>query len=300
MVANYINKMMAAMEGYVRVRQTDEMVTFRQMCKEERPDIVHVHALPAFSTDGIRMVITPHGRQVDTGRAYVVIARSQMEARRLNDPRIEVVRNPILTKTTTVDETARKLLRIYQKVMDSNVLELMDEETRTTMPVLLKAGICGDRRWVEEYKIGTPNWRQLSIYAYYEQVNYLLERGAQVMGIDFPSCSVTDTTSYLPKSYKRIVEMSDSTVLQLLHAIHSGELTMLRLTELDAALRRDDLDEERLLKEVDADGYKQLFCSLLQILSEQTLLDEGYMPCMPVDNQETTRLRTELKKHLSV
>ena len=94
--------------------------------------------------------------------------------------------------------------------------------------------------------------------------------------------------------------MSDSTVLQLLHAIHSDELTLLRLTELDAALRKDDLDEEKLLKEVEADSYKQLFCSLLQILSEQTLLDEGYMPCTPLDNQETARLRTELNKHLNV
>ena len=300
MVANYINKLMAAMDGYVLSRQTDEMATFRQMCKDERPDIVHVHAMSSFPAEGIRMIITPHGRQVDVNHAYVAIARSQMEARRINAPRIEIVRNPILTKTTTIDETARKLLRIYQKVMDSNVLELMNDETRKALPVLLKAGICGDRRWVENLKIGSPNWRQLAIYTYYEQVYHIMEHGAQVMSIDFPVSTVTDTTSYLPKSYKLIPEMSDSTVLQLLDSIHSGEVTMLRLTELDAALRMDDLDEEKLLKEIGESGYKQLFSSLLQILSEQTLLDEGFMPCTPIDNQDTARLRSNLKKHLSV
>ena len=300
MVANYIHKMMAAMEGQVHSRQCDEMGAFRQMCKDERPDIVHIHAMPAFSVDGIRMVVTPHGQQVDTDRAYVVIARSQMEARRINAPRVEVVRNPILTKTTTIDETAKKLLRIYQKVMDSNVLELMDNDTLHALPILLKAGICGDKRWLEGNKIGTPNWRQLSIYTYYEQVNTLLERGAMIMNIDMPRCTISDTTSYLPKKYVRLSEMPDSNVLQLLDSIHSGEVTMLRITELDAALRRDDLDEEKLLKEIETAGYKQLFRSLLQILREQTLLDEGYMPCTPIDNQDTSHLRMELKKHLSV
>lgn len=288
------------MEGQVHSRQADEMGVFRQMCKDERPDIVHVHAMPAFSVEGIRMVVTPHGQQVDTDRAYVVIARSQMEARRIDAPRVEVVRNPILTKTTTVDETARKLLRIYQKVMDSNVLELMDNQTLHALPILLKAGICGDKRWLDGSKIGTPNWRQLSIYTYYEQVDSLMERGALILGVEIPRCTVGDTTSYLPKKYVRLSEMSDSNVLQLLDSIHSGEISMLRLIELDAALRRDDLDEEKLLKEIESAGYKQLFRSLLQILSEQTLLDEGYMPCTPVDNQDTSRLRMELKKHLSV
>ena len=39
---------------------------------------------------------------------------------------------------------------------------------------------------------------------------------------------------------------------------------------------------------------------LLQIASEQTLLDEGFMPLPPVDDRQTQSLRKLINKHLAI
>lgn len=300
MTANYVGMLVKAMDGKVRSRMTDEMTEFRQMCKDEKPDVVHLHGLSTFSMGSLRKVVTPHGRQLNIGNAYVVIARSQMEARKLEAPRVEIVRNPLLTKTTNADETAGKLMHIYQKVTDSNVLELMNDDTRQTLRILLKAGICGDSRWVENIETPHPDWRQLLIYAYYEQVDRLVRKGAQVINIDIPHIVVDKSTAYVPKDYRRLDETDDFSVPNLVTKMADGEMTLLRLCELDEALRRDDMDDEKLMKELEENGHSQLFSCLLQLLVENTLFDEGFMPCPPVDNHETARLREKLNQHLKI
>ena len=145
-----------------------------------------------------------------------------------------------------------------------------------------------------------PEWRLLTIYAYFEQVSPIVRRGAQVLGVAMPDVSVSQSTSYLPKDYRPLKEKPDSTVIELLRDVQAGQLTLLRLTEIDEALRREDMDEEKLLIELEEENLKTLFSCLLQILSEQTLLDEGFMPCPPVDNQETQRLRIQLSRHMEL
>lgn len=300
MIANYVSMLSKAMKETADIRSTDDLMTFKQICTESKPDIVHLHGNIRVPQGNYRLVLTPHGKTVDNGNYYVVIARSKMEASRTDFPRVEIVRNPILTKTTNIDETARNMLRIYQKVMDTNVLQLMNGDTRQALRVLLKAGICGDRQWVEKQPMPEPDWRLLSIYAYFEQVSPIVRRGANVLGIDMPDISVSRSTSYLPKSYRPLTEKPDSNVIGLLHDIQSERLTLLRLTEIDELLRREDMDEEKLLIELEEENLKPLFGCLLQILSEQTLFDEGFMPCAPVDNQETQRLRTQLASHMNL
>lgn len=301
MAANYVSMLTKAMKETTDMRSADDLVTFRQMCSESMPDIVHLHGTMRVPQGNYRLVLTAHGHPVDETNYYVVIARSKMEAARTEFPRVEIVKNPLITKTTTIDETAKNMLRIYQKVMDTNVIQLMNADTREALRMLLKAGICGDKQWVEkQMPLPQPDWRLLSIYAYFEQVSPIVRRGAQVLGIPMPDISVSPSTSYLPKGYHPLEEKPDSTVIALLHDIQAGQVTLLRFTEIDEALRREDMDEEKLLIELEDEKLKPLFSCVLQILSEQTLLDEGFMPCTPVDNQETQRLRTQLSRHMNL
>jgi hypothetical protein len=39
---------------------------------------------------------------------------------------------------------------------------------------------------------------------------------------------------------------------------------------------------------------------LIQVLSEQVILDEGYMPIDPLDDKQTDVLRNNLKNHLKI
>jgi hypothetical protein len=53
----------------------------------------------------------------------------------------------------------------------------------------------------------------------------------------------------------------------------------------------DILTEKRLVK---------YFRHILQLLCEQTLIDEGFLPAMPIDDKQTARLRQQLKTHLRI
>ena len=46
--------------------------------------------------------------------------------------------------------------------------------------------------------------------------------------------------------------------------------------------------------------YGKNAARLIQVLSETTLLDEGYMPISPLNDKTTEKLRNNLKNHLKI
>lgn len=302
MIANYVNMLCKAVGNRIDMRTADQAKTLKDMCLAQEPDIIHVHgeaevALPAHCR--ARLVITPHGQPLYHQSYYAVIARSKMEAQKLNTSRMEIVRNPIITKTTSFDKTADALLQIYKKVMDSDVLAFMDDDTKAALRTLLTAAVYRDRRWTDKMP-ANPDWRKLSIYAYYEQVDDYVSQGARILDITLPEPAVGQQTSYLPDSYKRIDEINHFEVLPILEKIRGGELTLRRLVELNIALLQDDLDEEKLLQVLAEKKYISVFSSLLQLLTEQVCLPEGFQPCAPTNNRDTQHLRTLLTNHLKL
>jgi hypothetical protein len=62
---------------------------------------------------------------------------------------------------------------------------------------------------------------------------------------------------------------------------------------------RPTLDEEKLLSLLDKD--KTLLLSrLLWVASQETLLDEGFMPLPPINDRKTKQIHLLLKKHLQI
>ena len=80
--------------------------------------------------------------------------------------------------------------------------------------------------------------------------------------------------------------------------IRANGLSLLRMADLYEALLDDRLNEDNLVEKLEQDNNKLLFSSILTIMSEQLLLDEGFMPCPPIENRETKRLRQNLLNHL--
>lgn len=305
MIANYVSMLTKAMGNHVDNRITDDPGALKEICLTQSPDIIHQHghvnyALPK----GIqaRKVVTLHGEKpTNLQDSYVVIARSQMEFDSCDAPRLELLRNPIITKTVTFDGIAEKMVSIYQKVMQTNVLPLMSDDTRKALHLLLKAGVCGDSRWLEDKTIpSTIEWDKLHIVAFFEHVDMLVSRGAKIMGIDMPASTVRMSTSYLPAHYKIPEETSDIQVIPLLEKIAKGDICLLRMAEMYMALTDPNLDEEELLIKLEQKKQIPLMQSILQILKETFYLTEGFMPCMPIDNHETQRIRNRLTNHLAL
>ena len=299
LMARYIHLLM---EKYP-AKATDDAVEFRQTCKEWQPDIVHQHKGVTFVGKGnYRLVISPCGEPVDRSDYYAIIARSPLEADTLHQKgmkRVEIVRNPLITKTTNFSETAQKLSYVYQKVMDSNPLPLMNTDTRNALAVVLKASITGDKRWIDpKLPISSIQYRQLYIYALHEGVLPFVEKGLNVMDVSPPPRE--QTASYLPDNYKKPQSIVGKSIPEMLTDIRQNGLSLLRICELGQALMDDHLDEEKLIKLLEQENINLLFRRILQILKEQICLDEGFMPNPPLDDKVTQRLRLQLINHLKL
>jgi hypothetical protein len=131
-----------------------------------------------------------------------------------------------------------------------------------------------------------------------EGVADIVQRGIAVVGIYAPPKPPIDC--YLPHGYHTPQPLPKATIHELLNDIEAHGLTLLRLIELMKRLHDDNLDEAALMEKIEADKRRPLFQLLLQVLSEQTLLTEGFMPCPPLDNTYTENLRQQLENHLRI
>ena len=300
------------------------------------PDIVHVHGCWNYKVAheamqarrrGARLVLTPHGglepwvisdrrkngkpstmlrwqrRLVE--HSYVVIAQGNMEAEALArlgwNPRVETVRNAVVTNSITPEAMLQHTQEVYRKVMDSNTLELMSDEAKLLLKLLLKAGITGDRRWVTEQTpdIDEQQWRFLLVYADHENVRTIIDQGARLLGISHPFIETEKIKSYLPTDYcKPKPEAHD--VASLVSELHHCQPTLRHLVELDRTLRKNNIKEDRLVDVLDENRLLKFFCRLLCLLAEQTGLDEGFMPAQPLNDRQTQTIRKQLQNHLRI
>lgn len=303
LIARYVRLLTEAVGPQMDLRTVEQSAEAQVMCNEWKPDIVHFHGDTSMRKGEFRRIVSPCGMDVNIDECYTIIARSTIEAehfKELGAKHIEVVLNPLITKTTDFTEAARRTVTIYQKVMDSDPLALMSEDTKRLLASSLKAAICKDRRWAGDISDlpGDANFRLLYIYASLEGVLPLVENGLRLLDIDAPAREQTE--SYLPEDYRSPESMAFKSLSEQLLDIQVNGPSLLRLTEIHQGLLNPRLNEDLLCKELDEKGMLPLFASVLQLLSEQTLLDEGFCPCPPADNSETSRLRTKLQKHLKL
>ncbi len=310
---------------------TDEVKTFLDICGANTPDIIHLHgcsqneyirAALLVRQQGARIVLTPHGelepwernvRMKQPGRlkelvrdAFCVIVRSPIEEEMFQqlawNSRVRIIRNPLLTQTTDKATCQQLYLEVYQQVMDSFVLEKFSSDTLHAMRTLLKVGINEDSRWGEPFDVDRVDWHRLIIYGQQEGILSYLERGCLLMGIRLPETAIAP--SYLPNDYEAPTPISGKTIPEMVaiikHQAQEGSLPLLSLANLHYALRQDDVKDDRLMEQLKEEHLKSFFAALLPVMDEQTGLDEGYMPCPPVDNNETKRIRTTIQKHLEI
>ena len=322
------------------------------------PSIVHVHGCWNRSIvrqalhlhrKGARIVLSPHGhlepwiisQQRMTEKtakillwqkrlvqhAYALIAHGKMETQALQtlawNPRIETINNAVISNTITPEAMARQTANIYQKVMDSNTIEHMDEPVRQLISILLKAGITGDRRWVEasppleRLRVGASAgmgsgeaWRRLLLYADHENIRNIIDKGIQVMGMEVPDIHLSQSThpspltthqilAYFPTDYRK-PSLGTTDAVEIAEDAQHHQLTMYHLVALARALRHPDADDERIAEALAGKRLTRYFQRLHQILQEQLLQEEGFLPLPPIDDRKTQQLRRELANHLKI
>ncbi len=355
--ARYVRLLMELCGTSAQMSSCNTLSAVKSELRGSHWDILHIHgcwlldyakASVLAHRLGTRTIITPHGelepwilknrqwqekmpktllyQRQTIQKAYVVIAMGDMERESLVqlgwNPRIETVRNALVTRSITIAEMNRQLLNIYRKVMDSNVYELMNDKTREALFLLLKAGVCGDACWLQNSTLPAlpaDSWRQLMIYVRYEQLDSVMRRGlhllrttgADVSGADI---DVQGADCYLPAGYKAPESIASVignkfaseeerllATFKYLHRQHiANRLAMTHLLELEREIREHDIDEEHLTETLQEHRLLPFVSRLMGLLAEFTGLEEGMMPITALNDRQTQRLKDAVTGRLDV
>ena len=347
LIQRHVQLLVEGLRQSATVVVADNSKSFYQQARDAQADIIHIHganqmvqtkAMRCARKLNIRTVVTPHGqlqpfalqmlpaqqraamtlvqREFIEG-AYAVITLGKMERQSFMElgwnPRVEEVHNAVTTNTISTAEMAAQTFAIYQKILDSNTLELMDDLTRRALKVIIKAGIMGDKRWVEqeakEVDARLIDWRRLLIYAEHENISNYTDYGIRILDYTPPLLDVARIAAYFPKKYHRpqpIKELigdyqGDETdyLMRIIRQVLKAP-TLLNMMELTRELYRDNVNDDQLAEALEDANLTKRAARLIQVLSEQVLLDEGYMPIDPLDDKQTDVLRNNLKNHLKI
>ena len=238
MVAQHVTMLVEGMQHSVEVQSVSNLADFKSICKSFEPDIVHCHGCWQYSIvnagnfarkQGARIVLSPHGQlepwvleekplqeklhktalwqKSFVEKAYAVIAFGKMEQQYLQqlkwNPRIEVIHNAVITNSTTREKMCSQTFTVYQKVLDSNVLEQMDDATQQLMATIIKTGILGDMRWVKFNVPETVDWRRMLIYAEHQNIRNYVDYGINILGLSALSLDTEHLPAYFPEDYQR-------------------------------------------------------------------------------------------------
>ena len=253
-------------------------------------------------------------------KSYAVIVQGKMEEeclRRLGwNSRLVIIRNPQITNTISQQAAEKQQEQVYRKVMDSNQLELMSDKIRHMLRLFIKAGITGDKRWIDEELISldTEQWRQILCYAHQEQLSDVVRRGILALRYDAPDIQASDIDYFVPDGYEMpttiehvigssFVTENDrllATFRQLRKLWLRRRLTIAHLVELDKELRFHPFDEERLCEDLKEYHLLKLAARLMRLMADFTGITEGFMPMAPLNDRITQQMRKQINNHLTI
>lgn len=254
-------------------------------------------------------------------RAYVIFIQGKMEEeciRKLGwNPRTEIIRNPLITHSITSTEMAQKTYAVYRKVLDSNTLELMKPQTRQLLRCFIKAGITGDNRWVTDDLTNISDreqWRYLLCYGHQENIYSIILRGAHILNYQVPDIDVHKIACYLPQQdvtpksiqesigsqYASENDRLDATFRHVRKLIQHQKLTISHLCEIDKELREHDVEEDHLAETLKEAKLYKTACRMMQLLSDFTGFDEGFMPVPPLNDRVTRQIHQQIYNHLKI
>lgn len=372
-IAEYVALLCRVMGEYAEVAAANDIKSLTRQIRHKRPDIIHLHgcwtmqnavATMIARRKWIRTVITPHGQlepwimkqhyilnklpriilyqKAVVNRAYAVIVMGKMEEFHLKqlkwNPRIETAHNSIITDTITEEDMCRTIYCIYDKVMHTDVLKLMNRETIKATSALIKAGLTGNHLWLNEHEYGlfrTPNnieWDRLTVYACQEGIGDVVTKGIDVIGLPQPDMTPTEKPFYHPQNFMSPEPIAASISIKkektgsrdnnnetacghfndtdtmyftemMKHArklASRRRLTLSHLVETADTLRTRAIDEGKAAEMLREKRLYRFTGRMMQLLEDMTGLEEGFMPVPQINDRQTNRIKTIINKHLEI
>jgi len=351
-IGQYVNMLKTNMGLEAETHVVSELKEARALMHGGEYDVLHVHGcwrnamrsvVNMALAQGTRLVVTPHGelepwvqkerylkeklpkevlyQRSIIHKAYAIIVQGQMEMECLQNlgwnKRCVIIRNAQYTNSITPKEMARQTFAVYRKVMDSNTLELMDDDIRLVLQSVLKVGITGDKRWLQETSlppVSYDNWRLLLCFAHQEGLTETVQRGIRLIGLDAADIEAENIPFFLPDDYQTPQTLQNIVGNQFAHEnerlmatfrtmkklLANGTCCMMHLVELDRELRNYGCQETELSEALQEKKMLKMARRIMQLMADMTGLTEGFMPVPPLDDRITRKYRQQIEDHLKI
>lgn len=214
-LAEYLSLLNTALSKTAEVDVVYSLAQFKKKIREQRPDIVHIHA--CWNITGYRVqqlavkehlphLLSLHGKMQPwhlkdhfylqkipllvlgqhraIAKADAIQVDGAMEMKRMTaihwNERLGQIDNALITKTITQEEMAERMTALYQKVIDSNAFFLMTDEEKRAEQYLLQVGLsAAEAEEIDYPRLSDASWRRICLHAEEEGITDIVEEGSR-------------------------------------------------------------------------------------------------------------------------
>lgn len=248
--------------------------------------------------------------------------------------RAQVVTNSVITNQIADEVMAKQMMRLYQKVIDSNCYSQIGEDVEDAIGYLLLAGIDTAEAKDTSFRqkatacldhMEGDDWRHIYLYASDEGILERIIHGIGVLKYDAPRVDVSVIDRFpvvhpvlktpivkdkiLSKNILLLSKVEDiesakhqcekdicTMIINIKYEVNQRDMSMLHLSELYEIIKFNNYDEDRLADMLKRVGIYKFASRLIFILQDVIGLTEGFMPIEGKDDKSTDELRRIITK----
>ena len=233
--------------------------------------------------------------------ATVVHARSEFEFACLQQLDIHKflveIDDATSTQTITQAEMTVQMRRLYRKIVDTHVAQLLSENTKKIIYRLLQIAIddliittdgLADTTRNMLNTLSDEEWRMLFLYAYDQGVDMEMRTALKRLAFKYPECDVKNIDRFplssKPEPIDRtpFTEINVETIVNSFLRLHDiakhTPLLLCHYAGVYRLLRTGDYDETLLCQKLSEQHLETFALQVIGILTENLALNEGYIP----------------------
>lgn len=254
-----------------------------------------------------------------------------LTAKNIWNERITVIPNPEFTNETDVSEMSQSMLKLYNKVLDSNPFMRMTTDDRKMENTLLRAGLSKDSLSSsvtnddkERLKaMDDESWRRILLHATDQGISNIIINGALTMQLKRKSIVIEnierfgngrkDNISVIKgkaaftgtskmeriraelKGYDTEAEIC-TMLVNFIHEMKHNRICRKHIADIYTAIRFRHYDEDVLRFMLKKMNIIKDTARLLQIINETIGLETGFMPLKPLNDRKTNSIRNTFFK----
>lgn len=234
-------------------------------------------------------------------KAKAIHAWSQLELEMLSDipaasNKTAYIPNAVVTKKLSPNQMGEKFTLLYQKVSDTYVELLIDENLRNIIKAIITVGLTpllvskmGTEIKSKLALLSNSQWRHMMLYAYDEGITPLMHQVIDTLQVDAPKISITEIDRFereymtedscaTPENEQDATQTLFEILRNTIHRQSTHHITLARYVEIFKLLRYTDYDEDCLMHLLQKASITKQARMLLSNVVVYTGLTEGFIP----------------------